>query len=110
MVADLIDSSTAKWKTEVIDSLFIIAHETKLIKSIPLSATLLADKIVWAKTTNGNFTVRSAYKLAVSLFKSRNCGTTFDGILLRKFWKKLWSCPFLIWCVIFVGVLVVTLY
>ena len=92
MVADLIDSSTAKWKTEVIDSLFI-AHETELIKSIPLSATLLVDKIVWAETTNGNFTVRSAYKLVVSLFKSRNCGTTFDGSLLRKFWKKLWFLP-----------------
>ena len=70
MVADLIDSSIAKWKTEVIDSLFI-AHEVKLIKSIPLSATLPMDKIVWAETTNGNFTVKSAYKLAISLVKSR---------------------------------------
>ena len=48
-VADLIDSSTAKWKSEVIDSLFI-AHEAELIKKIPLSATLPADKLVWAKT------------------------------------------------------------
>lgn len=91
-VANLIDSSTAKWKTEVIDSLFI-AHEAKLIKSIPLSATLSADKIVWVETTNENFTVKSAYKLAVSLFKSTNCGTTSDSSLLRMFWKKLWSLP-----------------
>ena len=62
MVADLIDSSTAKWKTEVIDSLFI-PYEAELIKSIPLSATLPVDKIVWVETTNGNFTIRSAYKL-----------------------------------------------
>ena len=92
MVADLIDSSTAKWKTEVIDSLFI-AYEAELIKSIPLSATLPAEKIVWFETTNGNFIIRSSYKLAFSLFKSRNCGTTSDGSLLRKFWKKLWSSP-----------------
>ena len=65
-VADLIDSSIAKWNSEVIDSLFI-AHEAELIKSIPLSATLLANKIVWAETTNGNFTMKSAYKLAASL-------------------------------------------
>ena len=84
--------SIAKWKTKVIDSLFI-AHEAKLIKSIPLNATLPVEKIVWAETTNGNFTVRSAYKLAISLFKSRSCGTTSDGSLLRKFWKKLWSLP-----------------
>ena len=92
LVANLIGSSIAKWKTEVIDSLFI-AHEAELIKSIPLSATLPADKIVWFETTNGNFTMRSAYKLAASLFKSRSCGTTSDGSLSRKFWKKLWSLP-----------------
>ena len=31
------------------------------------------------------FTVRSACYLY--------CGTTFDGSLLRKFWKKIWSLP-----------------
>ena len=49
----------------MIDNLFI-PHEAELIKSIPLSATLPADKMVWAETANGNFTVRSAYKLAVN--------------------------------------------
>ena len=91
-VADLIDTGIARWKSEVIDNLFI-PQQAELIKSIPLSATLPADKIVWAETTNGNFTVRSAYKLAASLFKSKTCGTTSDGSLLRKFWKKIWSLP-----------------
>ena len=91
-VADLIDSRIARWKIEVIDNLFI-PHEAELIKSIPLSATLPADKMVWAETANGNFTLRSAYKLAVSLYTSATCGTTFDGSLLRKFWKKIWSLP-----------------
>ena len=44
-VADLIDSGIARWKTKVIDNLFI-PHEAELIKSIPLSATLPADKMV----------------------------------------------------------------
>ena len=92
MVANLIHSSTAKWKNEVIDSLFI-AHKAELIKSIPLSATLPANKLVWAETNNGKFIVRSAYKLAVSLFKLGNRGTTSNGSLLRKFWKKVWSLP-----------------
>ena len=101
-VADLIDSNTAKWKNEVLDSLFL-PYEADLIKSIPLSATLLEDKLFWAITNNGIFTVGSAYKLAVFMFKSKCHGTTFDGSLLRRFWKK-------VWCVIFVGVLVATLY
>ena len=39
------------------------------------------------------FFVGSAYKLAVSMFKSKCHGTTSDGTLLRRFWKKLWSLP-----------------
>ena len=91
-VADLIDSNTAKWKNEVLDSLFL-PYEVDLIKSIPLSATLPANKLVWVVTNNGIFTVGNAYKLIVSMFKSKCHGTTFDGTLLRRFWKKVWSLP-----------------
>ena len=92
MVANVIDSSTTRRKNEVIDSLFI-DYEADLIKSIPLSAILPSDKLVWAKTNNGKFTVRSVYKLAVTLFKLRNHGITSNGSLLRKFWKKVWLLP-----------------
>ena len=85
-VADLIDSNTAKWKNEVLDSLFL-PYEVDLIKSIPLSATLPANKLVWVVTNNGIFTVGNAYKLTVSMFKSKCHGTTFDGTLLRRFWR-----------------------
>ena len=39
------------------------------------------------------FSIGSAYKLAVSVFKSKCRGTTSDSTLLRRFWKKLWSLP-----------------
>ncbi|KAL0004508.1 hypothetical protein SO802_012069 [Lithocarpus litseifolius] len=74
-VADLIDSGIARWKTEVIDNLFL-PYEAELIKSIPLSVTLPADRMVWAETSNGNFTVWSAYKLAVRHFCWRACRDT----------------------------------
>ena len=85
---DLIDSNTAKWKKEVLDSLFL-PYEADLIKSIPLSATLPVDKLVWVVNNNGIFTIGSAYKLAVSMFKSKCHGTTSNGTLLRRFWKKV---------------------
>ena len=107
IVADLIDSSTPRWKNEVIDSLFI-DHEADLIKNIPLSSALLPNKLVWAETNNEKFTVGSAYKLAVTLFKSRNHGTTSDGSL--NFGRKFGHCLFLIRFNIFVGVLVAIFY
>ena len=91
-VADLIDSHTAKWKNDVLDCLFL-PFKANLIKSIPLSVTLPEDKLVWAVANNGMFSVGSVYKLAVSMFKSKCCGTTSDDTLLRRFWKKLWSLP-----------------
>ena len=107
IVADLIDSSTPRWKNEVIDSLFI-DHEADLIKSIPLSSALSPNKLVWAETNNEKFTVGSAYKLAVTLFKSRNHGTTSDGSL--NFGRKFGHCLFLIRFDIFVGLLVAIFY
>ncbi|XP_065632123.1 uncharacterized protein LOC136068642 [Quercus suber] len=90
--ADLIDLHIAKWKNDVLDCLFL-PFEANLIKSIPLSVTLPEDKLVWAVTNNGMFSVGSAYKLAVSMFKSKCRGTTSNGTLLRRFWKKVWSLP-----------------
>ena len=40
-----------------------------------LSTKLLGDRLVWAYTPKGNFTIRSAYKLAVDL----RIGNTFGG-------------------------------
>ena len=73
---------------------FFIDYEVDLIKSIPLSVALPLDKLVWAETNNGKFTVGSAYELAVTLFKSRNHGTTSDGSL--NFGRKFGHCLFLI--------------
>ena len=40
-----------------------------------LSTKLPGDRLVWAYTPKGNFTIRSAYKLAVDL----RIGNTFGG-------------------------------
>ena len=58
-VSELIDSSSASWKASVIDVLFLF-HEAELTKSIPLSSRLPEDKLIWALSPNGQFSVRSA--------------------------------------------------
>ena len=62
----LIDSENGAWKNELVREVFL-PHETDKICGIALSANLPADKQVWAPTTNGLFSVRSAYKIAMEM-------------------------------------------
>ncbi|XP_050290016.1 uncharacterized protein LOC126728194 [Quercus robur] len=91
-VAKLLDSEKGEWRTEVIDTVFL-PHEADIIKSIPISARLPPDKLIWSETPNGLFTVRSAYKMAVNLLLSPNKGASSDASKLRSFWRRIWSIP-----------------
>ena len=90
MVSELIDKENASWKTEVVDALFL-PHEAEVIKSIPLSMHLPANKQIWACSSNGVFTVRSAYWVAVDLLKGVGNGSCSDARQNRKFWRKIWE-------------------
>lgn len=63
-VSELIEASTASWKSSIVDALFL-SHKVETIKSIPLSSHLPADRLVWTETLSGLFSVSSYYKLAV---------------------------------------------
>ena len=90
MMSELIDKENASWKTEVVDALFL-PHEAKVIKIIPLSMHLPVDKQVWACSSNGVFTVRSAYWVAVQMSKGVGNWSCSDGRQNRKFWRKIWE-------------------
>ena len=61
----------------MVDALFL-PHEAKVIKSIPLSVHLSADKQVWACSSNGVFTERSAYWVAMEMSKGKGEGSCSD--------------------------------
>ena len=65
-VGDLIDHDLGAWKTDTVKRLFF-PHESDLIASITLSSHLPDDKMVWALTSNGKFSVRSTYHLAMEM-------------------------------------------
>ena len=79
------------WKDDLVRQVFL-PHEADTICGIALSSTLPPDKLVWAPTVNGQFSVRSAYKLATELGRSAKSGELSDGSRLRRFWKHLWRC------------------
>ena len=64
--------------------------DAKAVLSIPLSSRFLADRLIWACTPKGNFTVRSAYRVA--LLSSSNLSPETSSCCNRGlFWKTLWG-------------------
>lgn len=60
MVDDFIDLENKSWNLNLINSSFL-PLEAEIIGGIPLRNWLLEDKKIWGATSNGLFTVRSAY-------------------------------------------------
>lgn len=59
-VSELINIGTMEWNKEEVKSLFSI-HDFNVITNIPLSSRIPDDKIIWAHTKNGQYTIRSGY-------------------------------------------------
>lgn len=89
-MSDLIDVDRKSWKMDLLKQVFM-PFEVENIGGIPLSIRLPEDKQIWAEASNGYFSVRSAYKIALELDKHDDRGSIFDESHMRSFWKKLWK-------------------
>ena len=56
----LIDADHGTWRSDLVRELFL-NFEADIILSIPLSTRMPGDKLVWAATPNGKFTMKSVY-------------------------------------------------
>ena len=65
-VSLLNDPHTAAWRIDMVQQLFS-PNDATAILSIPLSYRLPMDRLVWAYTPRGVFTVRSAYKVVITM-------------------------------------------
>ena len=89
---ELIDPETARWRFEVLDAVFP-PYEANIIRCIPISSRLPADKLIWAESLNGQFSMRSAYAVAVRLSCPISHGATLDNSLNWRFCKQVWGLP-----------------
>jgi hypothetical protein len=89
LVSNVIDSFIPNWNGSIIDNLFP-TNVAKIIKNIPLCTSLPPDKIFWSGTSNGMFSVRSAYHLGLDLLRKQKGECSFR-IISADFWKKLWA-------------------
>ncbi|CAA7052486.1 unnamed protein product [Microthlaspi erraticum] len=63
LVYHLIDQQTKEWKTDALNSLFT-EEDVRRIQAIRPARLPQADKLVWAYTKSGAYTVKSGYDLA----------------------------------------------
>ena len=89
-VCDFIDVEKRCWDSDLLNQAFL-PFEVEEIAEIPLSVRLPKDKQVWVETSNGFFTAKSAYRVALELEANREMGSYSDGSNLHQFWKRLWS-------------------
>nr|POE48570.1 hypothetical protein CFP56_65389 [Quercus suber] len=62
-------------------------HDAISILSIPLSSCLPHNRLVWAYTPKGRFTIRSAYKLVVIEFLVESMAGSSNADTHKTFWR-----------------------
>ncbi|KAL0376653.1 UNVERIFIED_CONTAM: LINE-1 retrotransposable element O protein [Sesamum calycinum] len=86
---DLINQEIGDWNSIVIQNNFL-PLDCEVILGIPLGRTVCEDLLIWHYSTNGLFSVRSAYHLACSMEESpcssRNLSRRIPG--------SCFACPF----------------
>lgn len=85
----LIDHRSVTWQANMVKQGFA-PDDAKVVLSIPLSSRLLADRLISAYTPKGNFTVSSAYRVAL-LSSSNLSPETSSCCNQGLFWKTLWG-------------------
>ena len=89
MVSSLINPATKWWRADVIRATFL-PFEAETILRIPLSQSLLEDKLIWMGNSRGEFTVKSAYHIAYCLVEENDDVGSSKGDPLKPLWKRLW--------------------
>jgi hypothetical protein len=87
-VSSLIDVDTKWWNVPLIRELFC-DKDAALICNIPISPIRQQDALVWLGTSNGVFSVKSAYHMAKSKFKESS-GSSSNHDLSTQLWKRVW--------------------
>ena len=89
-VESLIDQENGDWNLDLIHQTFLQDDATSIL-SIPLSRHKPQDRMIWAYTPKGRFTVNSTYKVAISITQTSRLAKTFHDSEQSQFWCKLWD-------------------
>jgi ribonuclease HI len=77
------------WNVPLVESIFP-KDVAALICGMVVSPRSQVDKVIWAGTKNGCFSVKSAYHLEVER-RARACGSCSSGPASHPMWKTIWK-------------------
>lgn len=86
-VRELIDKNTRWWNISLIHEVFQ-ADESATICQMHASPYYKKDQLVWIGTSNGEFSVRSAYHLEER--NSKGNGECSQAFVHGNLWKRIW--------------------
>ncbi|KAL4603074.1 hypothetical protein ACB092_10G099600 [Castanea dentata] len=89
-VSFLIDSNSGEWNVSLISQIFP-PDDVACILGIPLSEHKPRDRIIWAYTPKGKFTVNSAYKVAMSMTQGNSDAEVSYSEPQTRFWRQVWN-------------------
>ena len=79
--------SEGRWNRDLVTAM-VSPYDAEVILKIPLSHEVRQDRLVWHFEEDGNYTVRSSYRLA----RSETCGGPSSSVSMEpRWWKKLWG-------------------
>lgn len=71
----------------------LLAMEVECIKSIPVSARVNTDLLVWHLTSDGSYSVKSAYTLLTSALCTLSRSSNFEAS--KSLWNEIWKLSIL---------------
>ncbi|KAH7861063.1 hypothetical protein Vadar_021190 [Vaccinium darrowii] len=96
-VRDLIDEGTKTWRTELVKGI-LWEEEANEVLAMPLPLSPSDDRLIWHYTSNGLYSVKSGYEVALFMKRNGMLGKKGYGESSRReehkgFWNELWSLP-----------------
>nr|XP_023879969.1 uncharacterized protein LOC111992340 [Quercus suber] len=88
-VSSFIDQTTMDWNGQMIDQK-IAPYLAQRIKAIPLCRMPQEDCIVWPRSRDRNYSMKTRYQLLGEL-ENREVALGSNSADLRNFWKGIWS-------------------
>jgi hypothetical protein len=88
-VSELLDYETNWWNVNLVKEVFSV-EEMEAICSVPVCPQSGEDKLVWAHTKNGEYSVKSGYHLAKERFEADQ-GSCSNRDRNKSLWRDIWN-------------------